>query len=373
MWIVPKQHSVSSLVLAGLMLDLSEHYPVWKPWLMLSGTATQRPFSWRRWETRPWIWRLYGSETFRTLTLPHFSEWTSCTADSLARTYQSPGSEPESTASEVDYGESSTASFEQHGHGSSLSRTCPVYSQFELFSTEPISRGTSLRFGPPRELRGSVGTLKPVWHDYTGDFSRYTGYLFCSMSVANWKSWVIVFRQSRLRRQMLARPTRGSGCLSSQWTTPQAHDEHPGNPSRVGRYGTKHGAANLADDVMLWQMQNTDLGQAVAQWPTQMWATPTAVRSDTSPNANRGADLREQVRDFHLSLPGRETPDHGNTSSTDGRNSRRQWTTPRTGKHGTPIEGKRHGIQPQGMSLNPRFVAWLQGFPVNWTCVCQRK
>ncbi len=36
------------------------------------------------------------------------------------------------------------------------------------------------------------------------------------------------------------------------WTTPQAHDEAGGNPDRVRRCGTKHGAANLADDVTSW-------------------------------------------------------------------------------------------------------------------------
>ena len=33
------------------------------------------------------------------------------------------------------------------------------------------------------------------------------------------------------------------------WTTPQTHDVHPGNAARVRRYGTKHGGANLTDDV----------------------------------------------------------------------------------------------------------------------------
>ena len=38
----------------------------------------------------------------------------------------------------------------------------------------------------------------------------------------------------------------------SSWTTPQAHDAHPGDAKRVGRFGTEHGGRNLADDVMLW-------------------------------------------------------------------------------------------------------------------------
>lgn len=32
---------------------------------------------------------------------------------------------------------------------------------------------------------------------------------------------------------------------ASLWTTPQAHDEHPGDANRVGRYGTKAGGGEL--------------------------------------------------------------------------------------------------------------------------------
>jgi hypothetical protein len=36
------------------------------------------------------------------------------------------------------------------------------------------------------------------------------------------------------------------------WPTPQAHDASKGNAKRVGRYGTKHGARNLNDEVAMW-------------------------------------------------------------------------------------------------------------------------
>jgi hypothetical protein len=39
---------------------------------------------------------------------------------------------------------------------------------------------------------------------------------------------------------------------SGFWPTPQAHDCHPGNPARVGRFGTKHGGRNLNDEVAMW-------------------------------------------------------------------------------------------------------------------------
>lgn len=36
------------------------------------------------------------------------------------------------------------------------------------------------------------------------------------------------------------------------WHTPQTHDLSGGNPNRIRRHGTKHGDANLADDVTAW-------------------------------------------------------------------------------------------------------------------------
>jgi hypothetical protein len=46
-------------------------------------------------------------------------------------------------------------------------------------------------------------------------------------------------------------PTSSSDGRTSRplWTSPQAHDTTKGDPARVRRYGTKHGAANLTDDV----------------------------------------------------------------------------------------------------------------------------
>jgi site-specific DNA-cytosine methylase len=49
---------------------------------------------------------------------------------------------------------------------------------------------------------------------------------------------------------------KGGMDLKSQteqmWTTPQAHDTHPGKADRVGRFNGLAGGANLTDDVMAW-------------------------------------------------------------------------------------------------------------------------
>lgn len=53
-------------------------------------------------------------------------------------------------------------------------------------------------------------------------------------------------------------PTAASGGSVSDgddeeaWPTPMAHDTSPGNPERVGRFGTAHGGRNLNDEAALW-------------------------------------------------------------------------------------------------------------------------
>lgn len=91
------------------------------------------------------------------------------------------------------------------------------------------------------------------------------------------------------------------------WPTPQAHDCHPGNPARVGRFGTKHGGRNLNDEVA-------------------MWPTPTAMK-DTGGAALckwGGAGARAKLKTM-------VTPEELNGS------------------------------------LNPQWVAWLMGWPTEWT------
>jgi site-specific DNA-cytosine methylase len=48
--------------------------------------------------------------------------------------------------------------------------------------------------------------------------------------------------------------------IAELWTTPQAHDSGGGDPKRIRRHGTKHGCANLADDVTMWTTPNVPNG-----------------------------------------------------------------------------------------------------------------
>lgn len=91
------------------------------------------------------------------------------------------------------------------------------------------------------------------------------------------------------------------------WPTPQAHDCHPGNPARVGRFGTKHGGRNLNDEVA-------------------MWPTPTKVTNSGGAALCKwgGAGARAKLKTM-------VTPEELNGS------------------------------------LNPLWVAWLMGWPIGWT------
>ena len=73
--------------------------------------------------------------------------------------------------------------------------------------------------------------------------------------------------------------------VRGMWPTPQAHDTAPGNPARVGRFGTKHGGRNLNDEIggqlnptwvewlMGFPLAWTDLGA---------WATPSSRKSPST-------------------------------------------------------------------------------------------
>jgi hypothetical protein len=76
------------------------------------------------------------------------------------------------------------------------------------------------------------------------------------------------------------------------WPTPQAHDSHPGNPARVGRFGTKHGGRNLNDEVAASVMPATLPPQPP---PGDPELTLFAVDSLASPSASPGRASRRRI------------------------------------------------------------------------------
>jgi hypothetical protein len=152
-----------------------------------------------------------------------------------------------------------------------------------------------------------------------------------------------------------------------QWATPDANTWKGGNPERVGRFGTKHGGANLADDVTLWRTPDvpnggrtmsaeyvaangaTDKGKRQvglknqAKYSELAWSTPKA-RDSKSEEGEAG--MMRQSPDLnviacHFFRPAPQTPPPGSESSPNAPTSRRR--------------------------LNPNFVDWLMALPPGWT------
>jgi hypothetical protein len=179
-------------------------------------------------------------------------------------------------------------------------------------------------------------------------------------SARDWKS-------GEASQETMDRNARPLNEVATLWTTPQAHDTAPGDPNRVNRYGTKHGARNLTDDVTLWSTPNTPSGgrtlpaehvqsrgqtekgkrQVGLEMEARYWRTPSAGHADKGASQSpekrlaggHTVDLQDQA-EWNSFLPAQPTVSDGPQSSANGPTSR-----PR---------------------LNPMFVSWLMGFPAGW-------
>lgn len=165
---------------------------------------------------------------------------------------------------------------------------------------------------------------------------------------------------------------------AKKWTTPQAHDSSGGNPERVGRFGTKHGGANLADDVTLWQTPNSggfetrrQVGktdrETLLGGQAKAWSTPRASDGEKGgPNQSwtaGGAPLPAQTA--HWATPtSRDWKDGANPSSAVATNSLLGRQAPRTMQAGEVFR-----LDTGPLRLNPAFVEWLMGWPAGWTTI----
>ncbi len=119
------------------------------------------------------------------------------------------------------------------------------------------------------------------------------------------------------------------------WPTPQSHAAAPGNPERVGRFGTQHGGRNLNDEV--------------AKWPT-----PQAYSSrDSRPPGINALDIA--VRNMY------PTP-----NATDGKGPSTRSEGKERPKCDDDLPDAVAAAGPSG-TLNPQWVEWLMGWPPNHT------
>ena len=110
--------------------------------------------------------------------------------------------------------------------------------------------GTAYRLWPsvPRTSVGGGGALP------TPDANRSSyagnGYGQNLRQMAKTGAWPTPKAHEHMDRNVRGNLTLNGA--AKLWPTPQSHDQGMGDPTRVGRFGTKHGDRNLNDEVLMW-------------------------------------------------------------------------------------------------------------------------
>ena len=175
------------------------------------------------------------------------------------------------------------------------------------------------------------------------------------------------FRSGEASPGTMKRNARPLNEAAAHWPTPQAHDVHPGDPARVGRYGTEHGGRNLTDEASLWPTPKTPTGGANTgreergsggpdlQESAEFWQTPS-VADVLGGHMSRSGNRKEE-----LLLPGQA----------------KAWASPSDlSPQAQATQGGRISSPPPlgsrqpSRRLNPEFAGWLMGWPTGWSLPC---
>jgi hypothetical protein len=282
-----------------------------KPFVMLSGTPTRRPPSWRGWKTRPWIRLLSGMTCSPSTAARGVASWISSLRASRVSRGAAPGS-GKGRMTTVGSGRLSSASFATWNRDSSSWRTC----QGSLFTTDSVPfSGTWPRLGSMRSGR--------CWARAT--WERRTSGGGCSFSVSGGTAWSTPCSGDTGSRTK--RYAQGGTPLSLQgtkWPTPRSGchgepNEGLRHPTILGRWAnTPRGRDWKAGGKdCLGPQAQTATGPASRSGCGRLWTTPKAIEIPTGVNAQGGESLTTQV---------------GNKKR-----------------------------------LNPNFVDWLMGLPPGWS------
>lgn len=359
MWIVvPSECCRSAPGCRDLIWAWREPHPEPAFFVTSSVKPSALPSSWRGWKKRPWSRRLFGAATLGSLTVARGeAESTSlprATHDLASHSAQrASAAEPATPAT---CGPTSLESSETPTPRSPFLRTSE--DTFRLGS--PTSLATlpssgSMRLGVvsprarlERPTDGSDSSCWPIGPNYpTPDSGLRSGF---NTGGAN---------------PGPSRPTLEQ--LGKNWMTPRANDAkgstymHGGIPTLCGRarnWKTPHGMGGKDKTGKLGS------GGEFAKQATD-WATPHA--NCTTGAGSQGREGGDNLQTQASGLPAPETPKRGDESSQSDPTSRRLYQTPRAGKRGPPGESARHGGQPKGKRLNPRFVSALMGLHYWWT------
>ena len=349
-------------------------------WVTSSGKPMPRPLSWRGWKTRPWIGRLCGTISNPSMAARGVESWISCLAATRASRSVSP--------------ERSLAQRIQDTCGLTFTALCER-SALDGFSS-----------------RTSQLTLLA---DSTPCFETFT-------------ALVTALRQASLARRKSARAICGSGYSSSEnWPTANANPEAPNNSTNRGKdYGGERArktdqclssrARNWPTaDACVLERDNQSPSAGAAVRPTLAkasanWPTARAEDSEQTGGHRGTADTLTSATAGWSSPTAHDGRPGEDRHSTQGGNLSRDasaWATPqahdaaagnpdRVGRFGTAAADDGHKVVPSSAQpgligashsfrldpenetpggassigarkLNPLFVEWLMGWPLQWT------
>lgn len=196
-------------------------------------------------------------------------------------------------------------------------------------------------------------------------------------SCRHWKDWATALRREYSARRKSAQAIAESAC--SSWRTPSDNSRRGGAQDPAKRTAGGH-TVNLQDQASTWPTVRACSGKrssgANRTELTEAWGTPTAQDSEQSGGkgcvaaGNRGPSLHNQADSWPTPAARDHKSDHAKKTDTE-----------LYGAKGAPLSRVatcRFSLQAPAMpagpessttrrTLNPLFVEWLMGLPLNWT------
>ena len=318
MWILPKQLHTSPYVqdTGELTSDLNEQSQICEQSLLVRSKLMRWQTWFKKWNRDSWTQLLSG----RILKPSHGSNFVDAWTSSLEASPVSRSQVPESVGPTV-----------------TPDTFSPIFSEESQFADLPLF---SSKMSKESSVPNSLGALGETQREH----------LFCSMSLGNWKEWVIQQRQQYARRLKLVHLTREKECLS--W--PSVKVSNGGDcPSERRRHTPNLETAVLTDGQQDQEKSNTignhqGLQEDNSNKNWQTFAYETHARGETP--------HRQVVRALVLGEKAEiqcMTVDQVFAEEIKGTNGK-QWPTP------SVMEGGKIGNQPNhgqlGLSNHPEIV-----------------
>lgn len=393
-------------------------------WVTASGTPMRRPYSWRGWQTRPWIALLSGTILQPSMADRGAARWISSLPDS-------PASPP---ATQVGGAAPPTSAGSGQTSPESLARWDPVTCSWRMSEGSLLSlmEAPSVKFSGAWPISGSMrsGTVSarrrsghPTSASASSSWPTATGQDSLSSASAGYSTESGRHSGTTLTDSIRAWQTPGTDSFRSRggdrvneqgldqqartWPTPRAS----ANENRTTRPGPTHGnshGSTLAGEAATWPTPRALTGGPDSDQSKQrrgrgghddlqstaaLWATPMAMDGVKPSAGNRAPDdLTHQVADWPTPTSSSGGPLHQPDNERQGNRlaaaalgrfatpSAQMWRSEnpdQSPEHSPPLSRQVLQIQPGPvpspsdptlrLRLNPAFVDWMLGWPIGWT------